>query len=137
MTPRQHITRAICAEFDRRLAEGQAGVDARRMDRDVVNRNLAKWRDMALWAKGQTPIGKIDLSGWADAARTAAHKCAARLERAAGDLSSTPTPAAQPDMWNSNSIAHAHALRAASIQLRALDTTNRALRANTSERIAA
>jgi hypothetical protein len=133
---RHQITAAIRAEFDRRLAEGQAGVDAHRMDRDAVNRNLAKWRDMLLWANGETPIGKIDFSGWADAAHSAARKCAARLERAAGGLSILPPPAAHT-VWNTNSIDHAHALRAAAIKLRALDTTNRALRAQTEERIAA
>jgi hypothetical protein len=33
------IPLAIRAEFERRRAQGQAGVDARRMDRDVVNRS--------------------------------------------------------------------------------------------------
>jgi hypothetical protein len=136
MVTRHQITAAIRAEFDRRLAQGQAGVDARRMDRDAVNRNLAKWRDMLLWASGQTPIGKIDFSGWADAAHSAARKCAARLERAAGGSSTPPPPAAHP-IWNANSIDHAHALRAAAIELRALDHTNRALRAPAKERISA
>lgn len=127
---------AIRAEFERRLADGQAGVDARRMDRDAVNRNLAIWRDMLRWATGDVPLGKIDHSGWATAAHTAARKCAARLERAAGGSSTLPPPAAQ-NIWNTHSIDHARALRAAAIELHSLDTTNRALRAFTPERIAA
>lgn len=126
---RQQITRAICAEFNRRLAEGQAAVDTRRINRDAVNRNLAKWWDIMCWANGNMPVGRMDLSGWADAAHVAAHKCAARLERAAGELSPLPAPAAQPDnAWDTNSIDHANTLRAASIQLRSLATINLALR---------
>lgn len=136
MTRRQAITAAIRAEFERRLADGQAGVDARRMDRDAVNHNLGKWRDMVRWATGDVPLGKIDHSGWATAAHAAARKCAARLERAAGGSSTLPPPAAQ-NIWNPHSIDHARALRAAAIELRAIDATNRALRANTEERKAA
>lgn len=129
MTRREAINFAICAEFERRVAEGQAGVDARRMDRDAVNRNLGKWRDMARWARGDVPFGKIDHSGWAEAALTAARKCAARLERAAGGNSSTLPPPAAQTHWNVHDIAHARALRAAGIELHALASTNRAIRA--------
>jgi hypothetical protein len=122
------IALAIRAEFDRRRQQGQAGVDARRMDRDVVNRNLALWRDMVMWTDGQVPIGKTDFSGWAAAAMTAAHKTAARLDRAAG--SSPPLPAAQPDSqgWNTESIDHARTLRAASIKFASYATATAALR---------
>ncbi len=132
MTRRQQIKAAIHAEFNRRLSEGQAAVDARRMDRDAVNRNLAKWWDMMCWANGQTPVGRIDFSGWADAAHIAARKCVARLESAAGVSRPLPAPAAQPAglSWDPHSIEHAHALRTASIEMQALAAINRALRAN-------
>ena len=132
MTRRQQITAAIHAEFNRRLVEGQAAVDARRLDRDAVNRTLAKWWDMMCWANGHTPVGRIDFSGWADAARVAARKCAARLERAAGVSHPLPAPAAQPVSvsWDPHSIEHARALRTASIELHALAVVNRVLRAD-------
>lgn len=135
------IALAIRAEFERRRAQGQAGVDARRMDRDVVNRNLALWRDMAMWTDGQVPVGKIDFSGWAAAAMTAAHKTAARLQNAQqGSSPPLSAPAAQPDSgrWNTESIDHANALRAASIKFTSYATASAALRGvREQERIAA
>jgi hypothetical protein len=125
------IPLAIRAEFLRRRAQGQAGVDARRMDRDIVNRNLAIWRDMVMWTDGQVPVGKIDFSGWAAAAMTAAHKTAARLQNAQqGSTPTSPTPAAQPDStrWNTESIDHARTLRAASIKFTSYATATAALR---------
>ena len=122
---------AIRAEFERRRREGQAGVDAGRMNRDAVNRNLALWRDIVMWSQGQVPLGKIDFSGWAAAALTAAHKCAARLSAQQGQLPpSSPAPAAQPDSegWNTGAVEHARALRAASIKLHSLGQINIALR---------
>jgi hypothetical protein len=114
MTP----SAAIRAEFERRRREGQAGVDRRTMDRDVVNRNLSLWRDILAWAEGEVPLGPIDHLAWARATRSAAYKAADRGER-----------------------DHALALRAASIRLDAIAETNRQLRARADaerkERIAA
>lgn len=114
------IPLAIRAEFERRRHQGQAGVNAGRMNRDVVNRNLAIWRDMVMWSDGDVPVGKIDFSGWAAAAMTAAHKTAARLNRAADAR-------ARSDRWNTESIDHANALRAASIKFTSYATATAAL----------
>lgn len=134
------IAAAIRAEFNRRRREGQAAVDAGRMARDAANRNLALWRDMVMWSQGEVPAGLINFSGWAAAAMTAAHKCAARLSARQGHHPRTPDPAAQPDSdtWCTESVAHAHALRAASIRLDTLARLNADLRSQAeAERAAA
>lgn len=134
------IAAAIRAEFNRRRREGQVAVDAGRMARDTANRNLALWRDMVMWSQGQAPAGPVDFAGWAAAAITAAHKCAARLSARQGHHPQTPDPAAQTDSdtWCTESIAHAHALRAASIRLDSLARLNADLRSRAeAERAAA
>ena len=138
------IALAIRAEFERRRRQGQVGVDAGRMNRDAVNRNLFIWRDMVMWAGGDVPVGTIDFSGWATAAMTAAHKTAARLQTA--QQASKPLAPSAPrgaalacaDGWNTETITHANTLRAAAIKLHSLSVVNAALRAQVQqEKIAA
>lgn len=147
------IPLAIRAEFDRRLAQGQSGVDARRMDRDVVNRNLALWRDMTMWTDGLVPVGAIDFPRWAAAAMNAAHKTAQRLS---ADASASAAPHAQhpshppalsvpkgaaptrSDCWKTESTAHARALKSAAVKFESYATATAALRGEAEqERIAA